>query len=284
MSTIQDIIQHRAGRPHALKLRWLRQADGRAPLWIELAAIGWLFWLYDVVNNSAPLRHALALRNAAAVLTLEHSLHLAPELTLNRWLAAHHTLALIASYYYFFAHAVVTFGLLAWLWWRRPQLYRQLRTQLVIVNLIAFAIFWRYPLAPPRMLTSLGYIDVVARSHALISWHGGALVHDADQLAGMPSLHVAWAAWSGLALWRLYPRRAVAALAITYPLLTAAVVITTGNHYLLDVVAGAAVTLTALALQTGFSRAWRVSRRATTATSRRRRKRPAASPHAAVER
>jgi diacylglycerol O-acyltransferase len=262
MSTIQEVIPHRSGRPHALKLRLLRQADGRAPLWIELAVIGWLFWLYDVVNDSAPLRHALALRNAAAVLKLEQSLHLAPELTLNRWLATHHTLALIASYYYFLAHAVVTFGLLAWLWWRRPQLYRRLRTQLVIVNLIAFAIFWLYPLAPPRMLTSLGYIDVVARSHALISWHSGALVHNADQLAGMPSLHVAWAAWSGLALWRLHPRRAVAPLAIAYPLLTAAVVITTGNHYLLDVFAGATVTLTALVLQTGPSRAWRAARRA----------------------
>jgi len=284
MSTIQDIIPHRSGRPHALNIRLLRLAGGRAPLWTELAAIGWLFWLYDVVNDSAPLRHALALRNAAAVLKLEQSLHLAPELTLNRWLATHHTLALIASYYYFLAHAVVTFGLLAWLWWRRPQLYRRLRTQLVIVNLIAFAIFWLYPLAPPRMLTSLGYIDVVARSHALISWHSGALVHNADQLAGMPSLHVAWAAWSALALWRLHPRRAVAPLAIAYPLLTAAVVITTGNHYLLDVFAGATVTLAALALQTGPSRAWRVARRATTATPHHREKQTAANPHAAVER
>ena len=201
------------------------------------------------------------------MLKLEHSLHLAPELTLNRWLATHHTLAVIASYYYFFAHAVVTFGLLAWLWWRRPQLYRRLRTRLVIVNLIAFAIFWLYPLAPPRMLTSLGYTDVVARSHVLISWHSGALVHNADQLAAMPSLHVAWAVWSGLVLWQLHPRRAVARLAITYPLLTAAVVIATGNHYLLDVLAGAAAALTALALQTGPSRAWRAARH-DTATSR----------------
>ena len=260
MSTIQDVIARRPGRLRLFRLRSLWRAEGRTPLWIELVAIGWLFWLYDVINDSAPFRHALALRNAGAVLKLEHSLHLAPELTANRWLATHPTLSLIASYYYFFAHAAVTFGLLAWLWWRRPQLYRRLRTQLVIVNLIAFAIFWLYPLAPPRMLTSRGYVDVVARSHAVISWHSGVLVHSADQLAGMPSLHVAWATWSGLALWRLRPRRVVAALAITYPLLTAAVVIATGNHYLLDVLAGATVALTALALQTGSSRAWRHAR------------------------
>jgi membrane-associated phospholipid phosphatase len=143
---------------------------------------------------------------------------------------------------------VVTFALLAWLWWSRPALYQRLRLQLVIVNLIAFVVFWRYPLAPPRMFPGLGYNDVIASSHAFVSWHSGALVHDADQFAAMPSLHVAWAAWCGLAIWQLYRRRAVAVLAIAYPLLTALVVVATGNHYLLDVVAGGATVLAALGL------------------------------------
>ena len=42
-----------------------------------------------------------------------------------------------------------------------------MRTPLVFVNLIAFAVFWRYPLAPPRMLAGLGYRDVVASTHAV---------------------------------------------------------------------------------------------------------------------
>src|ERR1035441_3091993 len=70
----------------------------------------------------------------------------------------------------------------------------------------------------------------------------------------MPSLHVAWAAWCGLALWQLYRRRAVAVLAIAYPLLDAFVVIATGNHYLLDVLAGFATALGALALHWALGR------------------------------
>ena len=128
-------------------------------------------------------------------------------------------------------------------------------TQLVLINLIAFVVFWRYPLAPPRMFPALGYHDVIATSHALVSWHSGVLVHDADQLAAMPSLHVAWAAWCGLALWQLYRRRAVAVLAIAYPLLTAFVVIATGNHYLLDVLAGFATVLLALGVHWALGRA-----------------------------
>ncbi len=253
-----------AERCAPLWLAWrrvTRRVDGRAPLWIELAVVAWLFWLYDVINNFAPLRQALALRDATGVLSLERSLHLDPELALNGWLAARGALAFVASSYYFFSHAIVTFALLAWLWWSAPALYRRLRTQLVLINLIAFAVFWRYPLAPPRMFPNLGFVDVVAASHAAVSWQSGALVHEANQLAAMPSLHFAWAAWCGIALWQRYRRRTAALLAIVYPLLTAVVVIATANHYLLDVLAGGASVLTALGLQHALEHLLAIRRR-----------------------
>ena len=253
-----------AERCTPLWLAWqrvTRRVDGRAPLWIEFAVIGWLFWLYDAINNFAPLRQTLALRDATGILSLERSLHLDPELALNRWLAVHAALTFVASTYYFFAHAVVTFALLAWLWWSGPALYPRLRAQLVIINLIAFAVFWRYPVAPPRMFPNLGFVDVVAASHAAVSWQSGALVHDANQFAAMPSLHFAWAAWCGIAIWQRYRRRGAAVLAIAYPLLTAVVVIATANHYLLDVFAGGATVLAALGLQRTFEHLLGVLRR-----------------------
>jgi membrane-associated phospholipid phosphatase len=229
--------------------RLTRRRDGRAPLWIELAIIAWLFWLYDVINDLAPLRHALALANARSLLQFERSLGLDPELTLNRWLAGHATLASFASYYYFFAHAVITFAVLVWLWWWRPNRYVALRTALVIINLVAFVVFWRYPLAPPRSFPALGFIDVIARSHALVSWHSGVLVRDADQFAAMPSLHVAWALWSAVAVWQCTRHAAIRALAALYPLLTGLIVLATGNHYLLDVLAGATTAALGFAAQ-----------------------------------
>src|SRR6185312_1456668 len=120
----------------------------------------------------------------------------------------------IGTYYYFFAHVLVTLAVLVCLWWARPALYRRMRTQLVLINLIAFAIFWRYPLAPPRMFPGLGYRDVVALSHAVVSWHSGVLVQDADQYAAMPSLHIAWALWCALAVWQLTKRRTLRVLAL----------------------------------------------------------------------
>jgi diacylglycerol O-acyltransferase len=201
-------------------------------------AIVWLLWVYDAITNLATLRLHPAIAHAQGLLGLEHALHLDPELALDRWLAGHHTLGLILSDYYDNAHFAVTLGLLGWLWWRRADLYRPLRNSLVLVNLLAFIVFWRYPVAPPRMLVSRGFTDVVASTHAFGSWHGGSLASHANQLAAMPSLHMAWAAWCGLALWRLSERRWVRGLAILYPCLTALAVLATGNHFVLDLLGG----------------------------------------------
>lgn len=226
-----------AQRP-AIGVRVLARARGRTRWWVEALAIAWLCWVYDAITNLAPLRMHVAIGHAEGILRLEQTLHIDPEHGLDSWLAGHHTLGLILSDYYDNAHFAVTLGLLGWLWWRRTDLYRPLRNSLVLVNLLGFIVFWRYPVAPPRMLVSKGFTDVVASTHAFGSWHSGALASEANQLAAMPSLHMAWAAWCGLVIWRLSERRPVRTLAILYPCLTALAVISTGNHFVLDLLGG----------------------------------------------
>lgn len=217
---------------------------GRSPLVLELAVIAFLGWIYDWLQNLAPLRADLALRHARAVLSFEERLGIAPEHYLNRWLAHQHLLAYISSDFYDNAIFGVTLGLAAWTWWRRPDIYRPLRNDLVLANLIGFAVFWLYPLAPPRMLP--GFVDVVEKVGGLGSWHN-LLISNADQLAAMPSMHLAWAVWCSLVVWRLARARrawrwAAGTFGVAYPLSTALVVLATANHYLLDVLAGTAVT------------------------------------------
>jgi hypothetical protein len=208
----------------------------RSRWWVEALAIGWLLWVYDAVNNLAPLRLDTALGNARSLLHFEQTVGIAPEHALDRWLAGHHTLGLILSDYYDNAHFVVTLSLLGWLWWRRADLYRPLRNSLVLVNLLAFVVFWRYPVAPPRMLP--GFTDVVSATHAIGSWHTGALASHANELAAMPSLHMAWAVWCSVALWRLTRNLCVRLAGVLYPCITALAVLSTGNHFVLDVLGG----------------------------------------------
>jgi membrane-associated phospholipid phosphatase len=65
-----------------------------------------------------------------------------------------------------------------------------------------------------------------------------------DRYGSMPSVHVAWAVWCALALWPVVRPRILRALVVTYPLMTILVVVVTGNHYLLDTIAGAGLAVT----------------------------------------
>jgi hypothetical protein len=216
----------------------LSPARRRSRWWVEALALLWLLWVYEAITNFAPLRLHAAVAHAEGLLHAEQALHLDPEQALDSWLAGQHTLGVILSDYYDNAHFVVTLGLLGWLWWRRADIYRPLRNSLVIVNLLAFVVFWLYPVAPPRMLG--GFVDIVDSTHAFGSFHGGSLASHADELAAMPSLHIAWAVWCSVALWRMSRRRWVRGLAILYPCTTAFTVLATGNHFIFDILGGLA--------------------------------------------
>jgi len=229
--------------------------------------IVWLCWVYDAIANLAPLRQAAADAHAASLLHVEKVLHIDPEATLDHWLARHHTLALLVSNYYDNAHFIVTLGLVGWLWWSYPLLYRPLRTGLVLMNVIGMVVFWLYPMAPPRLLDPKVYTDVVASTHAFGSWHSGTLATAANQLAAMPSLHMAWAAWSALALWRILAGRRFRWLVWLYPAITSVAVLSTGNHYVLDVLAGLATFVVAMFIADQWEGWWtaRQARRAVSA-------------------
>jgi hypothetical protein len=219
-----------------------RPGAPRQRSWIDLLLVPWLAWIFDATNDLAPVRQALAENHGRQVLDLERSLHVAPELALNTWLAAHHVLSEVSVYWYENVHAAVTFALIGWLWWRRPDLLAGLRNALIAVNLIALAIFWIYPVAPPRMLAG-GYVDLVQVVHHAAVWPIGATAAESNQLTALPSLHIAWAVWSSLALWRLSGRAWVRAGGLAYPFATLFAVMATGNHWLADGVLGAAIAL-----------------------------------------
>lgn len=216
---------------------------------IELSWLVFLIWIYSWLQDLEPLRQRRAVVNASHLLSFERTLGLHPERALDHWLAHHNVLAFFASNFYDNAIFAITFGFAIVLWWRRPDLFRPLRNDLVLANLLAFAVFWAWPVAPPRMLP--GYVDVVKTAGGLGAWHDTLIKH-ADQLAAMPSMHLGYAVWCSIVAWRMARShgRKVAAIifGVSYPAITAVVVMATGNHYLLDVVAGVVTTFVAVAL------------------------------------
>jgi len=206
----------------------------------ELLLLVVLYLLYGAIRNLAPDQVVDAQRNARAILGAEGLLGMDVERTVNLAGAALPWLVIPANYYYATMHMAVTAAVLVWLYRRRPAHYARTRAVLLTMTLMALVCYWLYPLAPPRLMTGGGYIDT---ARVFILWGvtpSDDLVALSNQYAAMPSMHVGWALWCGVAVVMLAQRRVVRVLGALYPVLTLAVVVVTGNHFVLDAVAAVA--------------------------------------------
>lgn len=216
------------------------------PAWLrEVLLLGGLYLVYEVGRLLSRDELAEAMTNSRRLEAVERALHLDPEHFLNGALSGHTVLAVIAAYFYSTLHYVVTPIVLVWMYRRRPAHYRFARATLAVGTLLALAGFYLMPTAPPRLLPTSGLHDTLAQVQAWGWWGGEGSVPRgmgglSNQFAAMPSLHVGWALWSGLLVARFATGRLLRWLGALYPLLTTLVVLSTGNHYLLDAFAGAA--------------------------------------------
>lgn len=186
--------------------------------------------VYELARRLIHPSWPLALRHAHDVLTLERHLGLAWEVLLQHALSPVATpLALL----YLGAQFVVTAVFFLWLYRRARDRYPRIRDAFLIATALAFVVQWRYPVAPPRLV---GLHDTVA---SLFHVSVGSVT---DPLAAMPSLHVGWAVGVGVGVWS---RSRIAA--VTYAALVTLATLATGNHFVLDAVAGIAVMALAFA-------------------------------------
>jgi hypothetical protein len=206
----------------------------------ELAIISVLVFAYDHIRDLANAHRTASIASARWIMQVEAHLHIDIELPSNLWLSAHQELAELSSWYYQVAHLSVTMIVLAYCYWRRPDTYRPARNALVSINAIGLVIFWLVPVAPPRLLPGYGFIDTT-----IVSGVANAAGSAANPYAAMPSLHLAWAAWTAVVAMRMFHGTWARLAWATYPVITTLVVVGTGNHYLLDVFAGVAVALAA---------------------------------------
>jgi len=225
-------------------LRWRRPV-----WWQELGIIAVGYWLYSIGRNAVPEQESIARRHGRGVQHLQDALHLNFELSLNHFVAAHEWIAQIMNYYYATLHFIVTIGVMVWLFVKRPHLYRGARTVLFATTLLGLLGFYLYPLAPPRLLPQYGYIDTLIKFHTWGSLADPKVAEHSNQFAAMPSLHIAWALWCGIALFRCAKRPWARSLGLLYPVGTLLAIVATANHFIIDAVGGAAIIAVGFAVQ-----------------------------------
>ncbi|MBV2353742.1 phosphatase PAP2 family protein [Streptomyces sp. J2-1] len=238
--------------PVPARFRWvpllpfLRRVLSRPNLLLELLLIRVVYAAYQQVRIAATgdggaAGRALAEHHGRIILRAEQLLHIDVEHWVNHTVAAYGWPRAFFDFYYESFHFVVPFAVLAVLYRRRPVDYRWARASLGFTTFLALIGFWLFPLAPPRLMPTLGIIDTVHGVQDFSKPDYGALTAVTNQYAAMPSLHFGWSLWAGLVIAVIARRRRVKALGLLHPFLTLCAIVATGNHWLLDAVGGALV-------------------------------------------
>jgi hypothetical protein len=248
MPATRAITRTRPGRftgllPQRL-VRWRRPS-----WWQEVAIVLLGYWIYSLGRNAIPEQQSIALRHGRSVQHLQEDLDLNWELSFNHLVARHEWFAQVLDYYYATLHFLVTPAVLGWLFVRRSHVYRGARTALFATTILGLIGFVLFPTAPPRLLPQYGYIDTVLKFHTWGSLADPNIAQHSNQYAAMPSLHIAWALWSGIAIYVCARRTWVRLLGLAHPAVTLVVIVGTANHFVLDAVGGAVVLAVAFAFQ-----------------------------------
>jgi hypothetical protein len=226
------------------RLRW----------WTELPLIVLVYACYSAGRLLARGDVTSAVDHGLAILRVEKFLHINAEHPLNRLFTSKAWIGVPADFWYASLHYLVTPVILVWLFRSRAVHYRLARTWLMTSTFIGLIGFTLLPTCPPRLLSpGYGFVDTMAQ-YSSYGWWGGeasaprGLGGMTNQYAAMPSLHVGWALWCGVILWKYGGTRTAKVAGVGYPLVTTIVVMGTANHYFLDAVAGAAVMAAGLLL------------------------------------
>ena len=235
---------------------------------LDLFLVVFAFFLYSVVREMAGGRVSAAESHTLDLVQMEQALGIFQETRIQDWIMSSDTLIRFFNAVYTYGHFPLIGALGVWLFIFHRERYLLFRNAFFVAGAIGLLIFNLFPVAPPRLMPYPdGLVDTLSLFQKVNYHSAGAFV---NPYAAMPSMHVGFnlllslavaSACSGMGQpWRFLGLAA----SIVMPIVMAAAVVVTGNHYILDIVAGYVVAAAgmwfALALR---ERGWRVSQAAT---------------------
>jgi PAP2 superfamily len=207
---------------------------------IVVAAVMAYFLVRGLTEGSQPE----AVANAQRLVDLESALHVGWEPRIQAFLDGRPWLETLGNWVYIWGHWPFIAVIAVWLFRRHRARYYLVRNAFLISGAIGLVVFVLFPVAPPR-LAGLGLEDTVTQhSQAYRVLQPPAMV---NQYAAVPSLHFGWNLLAGGSVVFLCRIRVLRVLAAWMTVAMLIAVIITANHFVLDVVAGAAVALVGLA-------------------------------------
>jgi membrane-associated phospholipid phosphatase len=212
-------------------LAWLKAVSGsryfREPLIIVAAYMAY-YLARSIAGSAQP-----AFENARYLMTIEKSIGLFEEISVQSALLSYETVVHAFNIIYFYGHFPTINVFAVYMFLKKPHIYAITRNAFLMSGAVALIFFILFPVAPPRLAT-FGIVDTLSMTIP-VKYDDSPLV---NPYAALPSLHVGWALLISLGLVvstnKLWLRALAAMIA---PAMLAATVIT-GNHYIIDGIFG----------------------------------------------
>jgi hypothetical protein len=213
----------------------LARRDGVAQIAVVLGALG----VYEAARLAMEPNWAQAFANARRIEAVEQVVGIAWEQSLQRAFLALPDVVSALNIFYFVGHFLFTGIFFLWLYHRSRLGFRTFRDGFLVATAIAVVIHYLFPTAPPRLagigledtLLALSGIDIGSPTSSALS----------NPVAAVPSLHAAYALGVGIGVWRFASSHVVRLAGALYPPLVVLTIVVTGNHFVLDAVAGMVV-------------------------------------------
>jgi membrane-associated phospholipid phosphatase len=165
----------------------------------------------------------------------------------QRFVDGSSVMVLLTSYTYWLSQFAVVGATLLWIYFKHHDRFAGFRNWLIVANLVGLVGYILVPTAPPRMFPEWGFVDTLGQFSS-INHDSGLISFASNPYAAMPSLHSMDALIVGIVMFGVVRSKLAKALWLAWPAWVGFAVISTGNHYWLDVVAGFV-----LALVTGWA-------------------------------
>ena len=207
---------------------------------MQVGLIAVALTIYGFLRVKLEGSSADATRNALELIRLEQHLLVDWERDAQAWVLDRPLWVTFWNWIYQWLYWVSVGTVLVVLWLRDRSRYPLLRDTLLIAAVIGLVIWATFPVAPPRFM---GYVDTLTLNGDRLMAEQPGMV---NRYAAVPSFHVGWPAIAGFVLARGNRKPHVWFCSMLPAVLLAFSVVFTGNHFVLDIVAGVVVVAASL--------------------------------------
>ena len=230
----------------------LWRLTARAGLHEAVVVVG-AFLIYFVIRGAVVDRAGEAVASGIDLIELEQQLGIYWELEMQSWILDHFWLIKLMNWIYFWGHMPLVIAVAVWLYGWHRKAYFVTRNAFLASGAIGLVIYWLFPVAPPRLIPFAGFIDTMA-AFDRVGYNAQEAKAFVNPYAAVPSLHFGWSLLLGAVVAWVSRHPLTFVLAGAWPVAMFFSIVMTGNHFILDAVAGSVVSFAGLGIALAVAR------------------------------